>query len=69
MSLPAASINGAAPGSLAVSLFSAGANRFLNLELSALEAEGKGKIIFSPRVVTADQQAAIIEQGEEIQYQ
>jgi len=69
VSLPAASINGAAPGSLAVSLFSAGANRFLNLELSALEAEGKGKIISSPRVVTADQQAAIIEQGEEIPYQ
>ncbi|MCE2870587.1 MAG: type IV pilus secretin PilQ [Oxalobacteraceae bacterium] len=69
VNLPAASINGAAPGSLAVSLFSAGANRFLNLELSALEAEGKGKIISSPRVVTADQQAAIIEQGEEIPYQ
>ncbi len=69
VSLPAASINGAAPGSLAVSLFSAGANRFLNLELSALEAEGKGKIISSPRVVTADQQAAVIEQGEEIPYQ
>ena len=69
VSMPAGSINGVTPGSLAVSLFSAGANRFLNLELSALEAEGKGKIISSPRVVTADQQAAIIEQGEEIPYQ
>jgi len=69
VSMPASSINGVTPGSLAVSLFSAGANRFLNLELSALEAEGKGKIISSPRVVTADQQAAIIEQGEEIPYQ
>ena len=69
VSLPPASINGSAPGNLAVSLFSAGANRFLNLELSALEAEGKGKIISSPRVVTADQQAAVIEQGEEIPYQ
>lgn len=69
VSLPAGSINGSTPGSLAVSLFSAGANRFLNLELSALEAEGKGKIISSPRVVTADQQAAVIEQGEEIPYQ
>jgi type IV pilus assembly protein PilQ len=69
VSLPAGSINGATAGTLAVSLFSAGANRFLNLELSALEAEGKGKIISSPRVVTADQQAAIIEQGEEIPYQ
>jgi type IV pilus assembly protein PilQ len=69
VSMPASSINGVTPGTLAVSLFSAGANRFLNLELSALEAEGKGKIISSPRVVTADQQAAIIEQGEEIPYQ
>jgi len=69
VSMPASSINGVTPGSLAVSLFSSGANRFLNLELSALEAEGKGKIISSPRVVTADQQAAIIEQGEEIPYQ
>lgn len=69
VNLPAAGINGAAPASLAVSLFSAQANRFLNLELSALEADGKGKIISSPRVVTADQQPALIEQGEEIPYQ
>ena len=67
--MPAASINGAAPASLGVSLFSASANRFLNLELSALEADGKGKIISSPRVVTADQQPALIEQGEEIPFQ
>ena len=68
--LPAAAVSGAlgTPGSLAVSLFSAAANRFLNLELSALEADGKGKIISSPRVVTADQQAALIEAGEEIPY-
>ena len=50
-------------------MFSAGANRFLNLELSALEADGKGKIVSSPRVITADQQKALIEQGEEIPYQ
>lgn len=69
VNLPAAGINGATPATLAVSLFSAQANRFLNLELSALEADGKGKIISSPRVVTADQQPALIEQGEEIPYQ
>lgn len=70
VSLPATAISGAlgGPGSFAVSLFSAAANRFLNLELSALEADGKGKIISSPRVVTADQQAALIEAGEEIPY-
>ena len=69
VSLPAAGINGLNPGSLAVSLFSSAANRFLNLELSALEADGKGKIISSPRVVTADQLKALIEQGTELPYQ
>ncbi|MFZ6773181.1 type IV pilus secretin PilQ [Undibacterium sp. SXout7W] len=69
VSLPAAGINGLNPGSLAVSLFSSAANRFLNLELSALEADGKGKIISSPRVVTADQLKAMIEQGTELPYQ
>jgi len=53
----------------ALSLFNATANRFLNLELSALEADGKGKIVSSPRVITADQVKALIEQGEELPYQ
>jgi len=69
VNLPAAAISGVNAASFALSLFNAGANRFLNLELSALEADGKGKIISSPRVVTADQQAALIEQGEELPYQ
>ncbi|MES2832315.1 MAG: type IV pilus secretin PilQ [Pseudomonadota bacterium] len=69
VNLPAAGINGSNAASLAVSLFSAAANRFLNLELSALEADGKGKIISSPRVVTADQLKALIEQGTELPYQ
>jgi type IV pilus assembly protein PilQ len=54
---------------IAFSLFSSAANRFLNLELSALEADGKGKIISSPRVVTEDNVPAIIEQGVELPYQ
>lgn len=68
-SLPAAGINGAAPASLAVSLFSSAANRFLNMEISALEADGNGKVISSPRVVTADQVPAVVEQGTQIPYQ
>jgi type IV pilus assembly protein PilQ len=60
---------GAAAATFALSLFSATANRFLNLELSALESEGKGKIVSSPRVITADQVKALIEQGEELPYQ
>nr|WP_237219197.1 type IV pilus secretin PilQ [Rhodoferax aquaticus] len=55
--------------SFAVSLFGAGAGPFLNLEISALEADGKGKVVSSPRVVTADQKPAIIEQGTELPYQ
>ena len=40
-------------------------NSILDLELSALEQEGKGKIISSPRVITANQKKATIEQGQE----
>ncbi len=69
INLPAAGINGASAGNLAVSLFSSAANRFLNLELSALEADGTGKIISSPRVITADKAVALIEQGIELPYQ
>jgi type IV pilus assembly protein PilQ len=64
-----AAFGGAAASNFALSLFSATANRFLNLELSALEADGRGKIVSSPRVITADQVKALIEQGEELPYQ
>jgi type IV pilus assembly protein PilQ len=67
--LPARALAGLNAGELALSLFNPAAGRFLSLELSALEADGKGRIISNPRVVTADQQAALIEQGEEIPYQ
>jgi len=69
VNLPAAAIGGISPSSLAFSLFSSADNRFLNLELSALEADGKGKIISSPRVVTEDKMVAVIEQGIELPYQ
>jgi len=69
INLPAATLNGQSPATFALSLFSATANRFLNLELSALEADGRGKIVSSPRVITADQVKALIEQGTEIPYQ
>ncbi|MEN9865868.1 MAG: hypothetical protein RL748_1458 [Pseudomonadota bacterium] len=65
LSLPAA----ANAPSIGISLFNAAANRFLNLELSALEADDKGKVISSPRVVTADKVQAVIEQGEELPYE
>jgi type IV pilus assembly protein PilQ len=71
VNLPAntTAFGGGSAATFALSLFGATANRFLNLEISALEAEGKGNIVSSPRVITADQTKARIEQGEEIPYQ
>jgi type IV pilus assembly protein PilQ len=69
VNLPAVGQGGLSPSTFAISLFSAAANRFLNLELSALEADGKGKLVSSPRIVTADQTKASIEQGTEFPYQ
>jgi type IV pilus assembly protein PilQ len=46
-----------------------GANTLLDLELSALESEGHGKIISNPRLITINRQAAYIESGQEIPYQ
>lgn len=58
-----------AAGTFALAIFGAGAERFLGLEISALEADGKGKVVSSPRVITADQNKALIEQGTEFPYQ
>lgn len=68
VSMPGTSIGGLAPGVISMVLFKAGATKFLNLELSALQADGKGKTISNPRVLTADQAEATIEQGTEIPY-
>lgn len=68
VNLPAQLSGSAAVGSFALSIFNSAANRFLTLELSALEADGKGKIVSSPRVITADQTKALIEQGTEYPY-
>lgn len=54
---------------LGISLFSAASNRVMALEISAIESDGKGKVVSSPRVITADQAKAVIEQGVEIPYQ
>jgi type IV pilus assembly protein PilQ len=55
-------------GQLALTLINLGSGNLINLELSALEADARGKVISSPRVVTADNQKAAIEQGTEIPY-
>ena len=67
--LPASGVGGGGPASLGFRLGHVANNTTLDLELSAVEAEGNGKIISSPRVVTANQKEATIEQGTEIPYQ
>lgn len=68
VNLPASVAGVAGSGTFAMSIFNAAANRFLTLELSAMEADGQGKIISSPRLMTADQTKALIEQGTEYPY-
>lgn len=68
VNLPATPSKGTA-GAFSFILFNASKTAFLNMEISALEADGRGKIISSPRVMTANQVEAIIEQGVEIPYQ
>jgi len=68
VNLPASLSNVQSAGSFALSIFNSAANRFLTLELSAMEADGKGKVVSSPRLITADQTKALIEQGTEYPY-
>ncbi|MCI3203621.1 MULTISPECIES: type IV pilus secretin PilQ [Pandoraea] len=67
--LSAAALAGVTPPSLAITLFGRSASRFLQLELSALETSGQGRVVSRPRVVTADKVQALIEQGTELPYQ
>ena len=69
VNLPVPGVGGASPGVFSLILFNNHRSRFLDLELTALQADGRGKIISSPRVITADQIEATIEQGTEIPYQ
>ncbi|MBI3526244.1 MAG: type IV pilus secretin PilQ [Betaproteobacteria bacterium] len=68
VNLPATGQGGAAPSTIAVSLFKSGLASFINLELQAAETDGRVKSIASPRVVTADGKQAEIAQGVEIPY-
>jgi type IV pilus assembly protein PilQ len=57
-----------AAGSLALSILNLGSGNLVNVELSALEADNRGKVVSSPRVITADKKKAVISQGTEIPY-
>ncbi|MCV2219169.1 type IV pilus secretin PilQ [Thauera sp. Sel9] len=56
-------------GNLNLTLFNNKFTRFLNLELHAQETDGRIRLVSSPRVLTANQVEALIEQGNEIPYQ
>jgi len=68
-SMAAPGLGGVNPGQLSLILMNDAMTRFLNMEITALQADGKGKIISSPRVITADNVEANIEQGTQIPYQ
>jgi type IV pilus assembly protein PilQ len=69
VNMPAAGLNSFNAGQFSFILFNAALTKFINLEITALEADGRGKTISSPRVLTADQVEAVVEQGTEIPYQ
>jgi type IV pilus assembly protein PilQ len=58
-----------AAGTFSMLLFNSSVSKLLSVELTALEADSKGKVISSPRVVTSDQTEATIATGTEIPYQ
>ncbi|MDP1956704.1 MAG: type IV pilus secretin PilQ, partial [Rhodocyclaceae bacterium] len=55
-------------GQFALTLFNKAKTQLLTLELQALEADGKGKTISSPRIMTMDQMEATIQQGLRVPY-
>ncbi len=62
----ASGAGGITPAGIALAIL--GQDYLLDLELSAIQAEGKGEVISSPRVMTANGKEAYIEQGEEIPF-
>lgn len=61
-------VTGAA-GTMGLALAKLPFGTLIELELSALQAEGRGEVVSSPRVITANQNEASIEQGVQIPYQ
>ncbi len=64
--MPAGTFTNGTPGAIAYTLL--GANFSLDMELSALQEEGRGEVISNPRIVTSNQREAVIKQGKEIGY-
>ncbi len=66
VNLPAGTFTEGTPASLAYTLL--GSNFNLDLELSALQQEGRGEVISNPRIVTSNQREGVIKQGQEVGY-
>lgn len=69
LNFPATKALGTDPANATLTFFNPWHSRRLGVELSALEAEGLGRVVASPRLVTANQSKAVIEQGTELPYQ
>ncbi|SBV36705.1 Fimbrial assembly protein pilQ [uncultured Stenotrophomonas sp.] len=66
VSLPAGSFTTSTPGAIAYTLLRGGFS--LDVELSAMQEEGRGEVVSNPRIVTANQREGVIKQGKEIGY-
>lgn len=71
VNMPAAKLQGVpfSPTSIGLAIAKLPFGRLLELELSALQAEGEGEVISNPRVLTSNQKEAVISQGTEFPYQ
>ena len=68
LNMPASSKSGVGVPSIAFTLFNASAGQLIGLELQALESNSPGKVVSSPRVLTMDQQPAMVSQGTQRPY-
>lgn len=69
LDLAAIPANGLIPATAGIALAKLSDTILLDLELSALESEGRAQLISSPKLITTNQQTAVIESGQEIPYQ
>ena len=68
LNLPASAGSAASVPSIAFTLFNSASSQLIGLELQAIENNSTGKVVSSPRVLTMDQQAAVVSQGTQIPY-
>jgi len=66
VNLPAKTFTDSPAGAIAYTLL--GANFSLDVELSAMQEEGRGEVVSNPRIVTANQREGVIKQGKEVGY-